>query len=186
MFLAPAVSPKRTTTSPNNPGLRLYKFNTNTGKVLDYMQLYLDLKVSASHRASRSSDSLPVSLQATHNRGAAVWEVEYNFTQYYRLNEISASSLHSLVESFTSDDSELFARYAPSAFGRLQTALICPSLSAGTSELIPYDISRRLRTATASLTVCITTSARSRGWTTTTSRGASRRRRVPSPRPSPS
>lgn len=45
MFLAPAVSPKRTVTSPNNPGLRLYRFNTNTGKVLDYMQMYLDLKV---------------------------------------------------------------------------------------------------------------------------------------------
>lgn len=46
MFLSPAVSPKRTTTLPNNPGLRLYKFNTNTGKVLDYMQIYLDLKVN--------------------------------------------------------------------------------------------------------------------------------------------
>lgn len=45
MFLAPAVSPKRTTSFPNNPGIRLYKFNTNTGKVIDYMQLYLDLKV---------------------------------------------------------------------------------------------------------------------------------------------
>ncbi|EEB18824.1 conserved hypothetical protein [Pediculus humanus corporis] len=92
MFLSPAVSPKRTTTLPNNPGLRLYKFNTNTGKVLDYMQIYLDLK-------------------ATHARGTPNWEVEYNFTHYYGLNEISAISLHDLVESFRTEDSELFIKY---------------------------------------------------------------------------
>ncbi|KAK6633579.1 hypothetical protein RUM44_004186 [Polyplax serrata] len=92
MFLAPAVSPKRTTTVPNNPGLRLYKFNTNTGKVLDYMQIYLDLK-------------------STHVRGAPTWEVEYNFTQYYGLNDITAVSLHDLVESFRTEDSELFVKY---------------------------------------------------------------------------
>ena len=48
--------------------------------------------------------------QATHNKGSAVWEIEYNFTQYYKLSEISAASLHNLVESFTTDDSESFSK----------------------------------------------------------------------------
>jgi len=33
IFIAPSVSPKRTSGGANNPGLRLYKFDTDTGQV---------------------------------------------------------------------------------------------------------------------------------------------------------
>jgi hypothetical protein len=33
IFIAPSVSPKRTSGGSNNPGLRLYKFDTDTGQV---------------------------------------------------------------------------------------------------------------------------------------------------------
>ena len=33
IFIAPSVSPKRTFGGANNPGLRLYKFDTDTGQV---------------------------------------------------------------------------------------------------------------------------------------------------------
>lgn len=32
-MIAPSVTPKRTNDGPNNPGLRLYKFDQDTGQV---------------------------------------------------------------------------------------------------------------------------------------------------------
>ncbi|KOB79098.1 Uncharacterized protein OBRU01_01140 [Operophtera brumata] len=69
-FLAPSVSPHRDPAGSSNPGLRLYKFDTNTGKVLDYTQYYLDLAT------------------ANRNVGAVEWSAEYNLTQYYSLHEV--------------------------------------------------------------------------------------------------
>lgn len=56
------------------------------------------------------SSYFEINFQGTHNKGAAIWEVEYNFTQYYGLTDISANSLHNLVESFTTEESDLFAK----------------------------------------------------------------------------
>ncbi|XP_069705209.1 cyclic GMP-AMP phosphodiesterase SMPDL3A [Periplaneta americana] len=93
MFLAPAVSPKRTPSGANNPGLRLYKFDTDTGQVLDYRQYYLDLTLA-------------------NQRDVAEWQIEYNLTDYYDLNEVSAQELHNLVESFAvPEGSKFFSRY---------------------------------------------------------------------------
>ncbi|XP_063217547.1 acid sphingomyelinase-like phosphodiesterase 3b [Bacillus rossius redtenbacheri] len=93
MFIAPALSPRRIPSGANNPGLRLYKFNTDTGQVLDYVQYYLDLV-------------------AANQRGQADWQQEYNLTNYYGLGEVSAASLNELAESFiTPEGSQLFAKY---------------------------------------------------------------------------
>ncbi|XP_060801779.1 acid sphingomyelinase-like phosphodiesterase 3a isoform X1 [Amyelois transitella] len=78
-LLAPSVSPLGERGS-SNPGLRLYKFDTNNGKVLDYTQYYLDLSA------------------ANRNAGVAEWTAEYNLTQYYGLHEVSAFSLHNLAD----------------------------------------------------------------------------------------
>lgn len=47
IFIAPSVSPKRTYGGANNPGLRLYKFDTDTGQVSSILvkdtQRYSDL-----------------------------------------------------------------------------------------------------------------------------------------------
>ncbi|CAG2054128.1 unnamed protein product [Timema podura] len=93
MFIAPAVSPRRTPSGANNPGLRLYKFDTDTGQVLDYVQYYLDL-------------------MAANQRDQAEWQPEYNLSSYYGLNEVSPASLNNLAESFiTLEGRPLFDRY---------------------------------------------------------------------------
>jgi hypothetical protein len=60
--------------------------------VLDYRQFYLDLS-------------------AANMRNATEWQSEYNFTEYYGLNEVSANELHNLVESFAGHEgTSLFQR----------------------------------------------------------------------------
>ncbi|XP_013170517.1 PREDICTED: acid sphingomyelinase-like phosphodiesterase 3a isoform X1 [Papilio xuthus] len=79
-LLAPSVSPHHDPTGSSNPGLRLYKFDSDTGKVLDYTQYYLDL--AAANRAGSGAE----------------WTAEYNLTQYYGLRDVSADSLHNLAD----------------------------------------------------------------------------------------
>ncbi|XP_075216395.1 cyclic GMP-AMP phosphodiesterase SMPDL3A-like isoform X2 [Lycorma delicatula] len=101
MFLAPSVTPRRSQSGANNPALRLYKFDTDTGQVQDYIQYYLDL--------------------GTANREhKAEWQIEYNLTSLYGLRQISAHELHELAESFTIPDGFiLFARLV--LFSKLST-----------------------------------------------------------------
>lgn len=53
--------------------------------MLDYRQYYLDLN-------------------AANTRNVTEWLSEYNLTEYYDLNEVSASELHSLAESFAGQE----------------------------------------------------------------------------------
>lgn len=87
-LLAPSVTP-RGAGSISNPGLRLFKFDSKTGKVLDYTQYYLDV-----------------------TKGNIHWAVEYNLTQYYGLREVSAASLDALASRIRSHhDRGIFAKY---------------------------------------------------------------------------
>ncbi|RZF35548.1 hypothetical protein LSTR_LSTR014851, partial [Laodelphax striatellus] len=94
MLMAPAVTPRRTNSgSANNQGLRLYKFDTDTGQVLDYTQYYLDL-------------------ESANSRDQADWQPEYNLTTYYDLKHLTPQSLHNLAQSFRSDPhSTYFPKY---------------------------------------------------------------------------
>ncbi|XP_017779074.1 PREDICTED: acid sphingomyelinase-like phosphodiesterase 3b [Nicrophorus vespilloides] len=83
-MLAPAVTPRRTTDGANNPGLRLYKFDKDSGQVLDYTQYYLDLP-----------------LANTNTKTDPEWMVEYNFSSYYGISNITPLSLHNLAEKLT-------------------------------------------------------------------------------------
>ncbi|KAF2879438.1 hypothetical protein ILUMI_26738 [Ignelater luminosus] len=94
-MLAPSLTPRRTTDGPNNPGLRLYKFDKDTGQVLDYTQYYLDLSNA-------------------NTKGEAEWTVEYNFSSYYGITNITPLSLHNLAEKLTQlspSDNTAFSRY---------------------------------------------------------------------------
>jgi len=44
-MLSPSVTPKRTHDGPNNPGLRIYKFDRDTGEVTIY-SIYSGVKFS--------------------------------------------------------------------------------------------------------------------------------------------
>ncbi|XP_076758581.1 acid sphingomyelinase-like phosphodiesterase 3b [Xylocopa sonorina] len=91
IMMAPSISP-RTLGGPNNPGLRLYKFETTTGQVLDYTQYYLNLAEANSIRTAK-------------------WLVEYNLLDYYNLQEITAITLHDLADRFTQFNDYAFVRY---------------------------------------------------------------------------
>ncbi|KAK4883010.1 hypothetical protein RN001_006329, partial [Aquatica leii] len=94
-MLAPSLTPRRTTDGPNNPGIRLYKFDKDTGQVFDYTQYYLDLSTA-------------------NKKGEAEWTVEYNFSSYYGITNITPLSLHNLAEKLTQyspSDNPTFTRY---------------------------------------------------------------------------
>ncbi|KAJ6642014.1 Acid sphingomyelinase-like phosphodiesterase 3a [Pseudolycoriella hygida] len=93
IMIAPSVTPRKTNVGSNNPAMRLYKFDTDSGQVLDYTQYYLDLA-------------------AANTMGEAVWQAEYNLTnQYFGSGEVNAVALHNLADKFTSNDNPMFLKY---------------------------------------------------------------------------
>ncbi|GBP48776.1 Acid sphingomyelinase-like phosphodiesterase 3a [Eumeta japonica] len=113
-LVAPAVSPRRDAAAPANPALRLYKFDTNTGKVLDYTQYYLNLS-------------------AANRDGVADWAPEYNLTQYYALHEVSAPALHALADKLrigSPHDMTTFHRYSRAYNVKYESSEICDSACA--------------------------------------------------------
>ncbi|XP_049951811.1 acid sphingomyelinase-like phosphodiesterase 3a [Schistocerca serialis cubense] len=102
IMVAPAVSPRRGHGSATNPGLRLYKFDTDTGKVLDYAQYFLDLQQVAAREALVQQQQQQHQHQHHHHHTphADEWQLEYNFTSYYGVHEISPEALAGLAEAF--------------------------------------------------------------------------------------
>ncbi|EDV96025.1 GH15435 [Drosophila grimshawi] len=107
LMTAPSVVPRKEGIgASNNPALRLYKFDTGSGQVLDYTQYWLDLPL-----ANRVHEPL--------------WQPEYNLTHYYGLGEISAIALHNFVERFTGRDASWFGRYQRANAVRFQSGSAC-------------------------------------------------------------
>merc|ERR1719510_2182139 len=73
-LLAPAVTPGKSTLAPetgaNNPSLRLFKYDTTTGMIVDYEQFWVNLTATFSENYNDSN-------------AAAIWESEYVFSEYY-------------------------------------------------------------------------------------------------------
>ena len=97
IFLAPAVSPWETTLpgviggTGNNPGVRLVKYDRDTGATLDVIQYYLNLT------------------QANIDNDAA-WTIAYTGTEYYNVPDMSTESLVEIADQLMQDD-ELFDKY---------------------------------------------------------------------------
>ncbi|XP_017133891.1 acid sphingomyelinase-like phosphodiesterase 3b [Drosophila elegans] len=107
LMIAPSIAPRKAGIgSSNNPALRLYKFDTGSGQVLDYTQFWLDLT-----QANRADEP--------------TWVLEYNLTQYYGLTEISAGALNQFAERFTGTDPSWFFRYQRANTVRYQTGSDC-------------------------------------------------------------
>uniref|UniRef100_A0A1A9VT22 Uncharacterized protein n=1 Tax=Glossina austeni TaxID=7395 RepID=A0A1A9VT22_GLOAU len=92
MMISPSVTPRKMSIGSNNPAMRLYKFDTDSGQVLDYTQYYTDLSAANANVEPN-------------------WVPEYNLTHYYALTDISAISLHNFVDRFTSGDESWFLKY---------------------------------------------------------------------------
>lgn len=78
MFLSPAVTPWKKT---NNPSIRRYLYDRNTGHVLDVFQYFLNL-------SEANADNM------------ASWRLEYQMTQEFGIPDVSPASLGQLASSF--------------------------------------------------------------------------------------
>ncbi|XP_054258733.1 acid sphingomyelinase-like phosphodiesterase 3b [Macrosteles quadrilineatus] len=109
IFFAPSLTPRRSSSGYNNPGVRKYKIEIDTGQVLDYSQYFLDLTEANQLHVQRTSSADDE--EETEIEGPE-WTVLYNLTDYYGLRQSSALQLHELAEAFnTPDGLPLFVRY---------------------------------------------------------------------------
>ncbi|KAM3873298.1 acid sphingomyelinase-like phosphodiesterase 3b [Diretmus argenteus] len=88
MFLSPGVTPWETTLpgvvdGANNPGIRVFEYDTQTLLVKDMVTYYLNLT-----RA---------------NTGQARWEKEYRLTETFRVPDASPASMHQVLERVARD-----------------------------------------------------------------------------------
>ncbi|XP_008120933.2 acid sphingomyelinase-like phosphodiesterase 3b isoform X2 [Anolis carolinensis] len=96
MFLAPAVTPWKTTlpgvhNGANNPGIRLFTYDRNTLQVKDMVTYYLNL---------------------THaNLRAPEWKKEYGLTENFQISDGSVHSMHLLLEKLEKDEEHLQRYY---------------------------------------------------------------------------
>uniref|UniRef100_UPI0037E7C18B acid sphingomyelinase-like phosphodiesterase 3b n=1 Tax=Semicossyphus pulcher TaxID=241346 RepID=UPI0037E7C18B len=88
MFLSPGVTPWKTTLpgvvdGANNPGIRVFEYDTQTLVVKDVVTYYLNL---------------------THaNSARGRWEKEYRLTESFRVPDASPSSMHQALERIAND-----------------------------------------------------------------------------------
>uniref|UniRef100_A0A672G3J7 Sphingomyelin phosphodiesterase acid like 3B n=1 Tax=Salarias fasciatus TaxID=181472 RepID=A0A672G3J7_SALFA len=88
MFLSPGVTPWKTTLpgvvdGANNPGIRVFEYDTETLLVKDVVTYYLDL--------------------AHANAVTGRWEKEYRLTETFRVPDASPASMHQALERIASD-----------------------------------------------------------------------------------
>ena len=90
LLMGPAVTPWN---EKNNPSMRLYTYNKQTGNLLDYQEYSLDLN-------------------AANTRGEANWWSLYQARQSYGLVDLSAKSMQGLLNSLSkSSESWSFKNY---------------------------------------------------------------------------
>ncbi|KAG8444288.1 hypothetical protein GDO86_009463, partial [Hymenochirus boettgeri] len=94
VFVAPAVTPIKSVleTDSNNPGFRLYQYDTSDYHLLDLWHYYLNLT-----EANRRNESL--------------WDLEYIMTKTYQINDLQPENLDVLVKRFKQERSTDFNNY---------------------------------------------------------------------------
>ncbi|KAM3931611.1 cyclic GMP-AMP phosphodiesterase SMPDL3A [Leptodactylus fuscus] len=94
VFVAPAVTPIKSASEKdsNNPGFRLYQYDTNTYSLKDLYHYYLNL-----------TDA--------NLRKEAIWELEYIMTKEYNIKDLQPESLQELISRFQKPQSVDFQNY---------------------------------------------------------------------------
>ncbi|XP_005990512.1 acid sphingomyelinase-like phosphodiesterase 3a isoform X2 [Latimeria chalumnae] len=94
LFVAPAVTPIKDALeiTSNNPGFRLYKYNSKDYSMLDLWQYYLNLTEA-------------------NAKDKPEWRLEYIMTQAYGIKDLQPQSLYELSKQFQVAKSELFKKY---------------------------------------------------------------------------
>ncbi|XP_003977159.1 acid sphingomyelinase-like phosphodiesterase 3b isoform X2 [Takifugu rubripes] len=88
MFLSPGVTPWKTTLpgvvdGANNPGIRIFEYDTQTLLVKDVVTYYLNLTYA--------------------NAAGSRWEKEYRLTESFRVPDASPTSMHQVLERIASE-----------------------------------------------------------------------------------
>ncbi|XP_076592485.1 acid sphingomyelinase-like phosphodiesterase 3b [Chaetodon auriga] len=96
MFLGPGVTPWKTTlpgveNGANNPGIRVFEYDTQTLLVKDVVTYYLNLTYA--------------------NAARGRWEKEYRLTESFRLPDASPASMHQALAHIADDDCYLQKYY---------------------------------------------------------------------------
>ena len=95
LFLAPAVTPWNTSlpgVGPNNPGIRLYDYDTATGRVVNIRQYWLNLTEA-------------------NSRNETDWTLEYRATKRYGVPDVGGASMIELAERFLKKGDSTFDAY---------------------------------------------------------------------------
>ncbi|XP_063773328.1 acid sphingomyelinase-like phosphodiesterase 3a isoform X2 [Pseudophryne corroboree] len=94
VFVAPAVTPIKSLseTDANNPGFRLYQYDTNSYDMLDLWHYYLNLTEA-------------------NLRKQAPWMLEYIMTKEYNIKDLKPESLEELVKRFQMPKSTDYQNY---------------------------------------------------------------------------
>ncbi|XP_041049797.1 acid sphingomyelinase-like phosphodiesterase 3b isoform X2 [Carcharodon carcharias] len=92
MFIAPAVTPWKTTLAglqdgSQNPGIRLFEYNTDTLQILDVVTYYLNLTFA--------------------NTWAPRWEKEYRLTEAFQVPDATIESMQTVLDKLSQDKSHL-------------------------------------------------------------------------------
>ncbi|GAB6027706.1 Acid sphingomyelinase-like phosphodiesterase 3b [Chamberlinius hualienensis] len=94
-FAAPAVTPWNTTLSgigPNNPGVRLFQYNTANGQLINYEQYYLNLSMANIEKVDG-------------------WTKEYDFLSAYNIRDLSPVSVDAVTQTFITSNRTYFDKY---------------------------------------------------------------------------
>ena len=90
----------------NNPSIRLYTYDRDTKRILDYKQYYLDLKEA-------------------NIKKLAIWKPEYTFTKEYGVIDASAISMHRVAHSFQAEGSITFKKYIKNVYVSYTPLISC-------------------------------------------------------------
>lgn len=114
MLLSPSITPwhsispsmKGISVSPN-PSIRLYYYNRQDGKILDYDQYFLNLtKVNGKFQNKKNDEYENNSIS---KKDQTVWELLYTFTKAYNMEDVSTRSLVKLFQNLRQSDT--FRKY---------------------------------------------------------------------------
>ncbi|XP_035277832.1 acid sphingomyelinase-like phosphodiesterase 3a [Anguilla anguilla] len=111
VFVTPAVTPFRHANEPysNNPGLRMYYYNSPDYSLLDVWQYYMNLTEA---NLERKPD----------------WKLEYIMTKDYNIEDIQPKSLYGLAQSFRTPDSKTFQNYFNHFMVSYNNSIVCKGL----------------------------------------------------------
>jgi sphingomyelin phosphodiesterase acid-like 3 len=96
LFLSPAVTPWKSTlpgVGANNPSIRLFQYDRETGVLLKYEQYFLNLT-----EANIASDPTK-------------WEKEYDTSDVYAIDQLKPVELHTVLKGFSDKKNKVFRKY---------------------------------------------------------------------------